>query len=375
MRRDPGAEARTSAARHLPAISAIPFRRSLCRKVICARPLRADPRCSAASTIGAMASMRSRAAPGERRAARGAARRRARRPAPRRGLDPGAGGPSLSGFWAYLRQGGAGNAGEALRFMSAPSWPPARPADPARQAAFGAFPKRRFSRPGAPRALIVFYRSAWLAGDRAPIEALADALRAEGFAVDGGLCDEPQGSGGLAPLRALPRWASLRRRAQRHRFSARLEDGARRSTPATRRSCKCGVSLATKRNGARRLRGLSPSDLAMNVALPEIDGRLFAGAISFKAPSGADRQSRICAARASAACRPRRLCRRPRRGLGGAAAQSAGATSGSPACSRTIPQGGRAGYAVGLDTSTPSRRRNRRAPRGYDVATISMRRR
>src|SRR4029077_19235608 len=35
-------------------------------------------------------------------------------------------------------------------------------------------------------------------------------------------------------------------------------------------------------------RGLSPSDLAMNVVLPELDGRLLTRAISFKAEADAD---------------------------------------------------------------------------------------
>ncbi len=35
-------------------------------------------------------------------------------------------------------------------------------------------------------------------------------------------------------------------------------------------------------------RGLGPRDLAMNVALPEIDGRILARAVSFKAPLGRD---------------------------------------------------------------------------------------
>src|SRR5207248_4723259 len=39
------------------------------------------------------------------------------------------------------------------------------------------------------------------------------------------------------------------------------------------------------RNGTR---GLGPRDLAMNVALPEIDGRILSRAVSFKAPLGRD---------------------------------------------------------------------------------------
>ena len=36
------------------------------------------------------------------------------------------------------------------------------------------------------------------------------------------------------------------------------------------------------------MRGLSPADLAMHVVLPEVDGRLFAGVVSFKSPGRRD---------------------------------------------------------------------------------------
>src|SRR5437773_998413 len=40
-------------------------------------------------------------------------------------------------------------------------------------------------------------------------------------------------------------------------------------------------------------RGLGPRDLAMNVALPEIDGRILARAVSFKAPLGRDPETEV----------------------------------------------------------------------------------
>ena len=50
------------------------------------------------------------------------------------------------------------------------------------------------------------------------------------------------------------------------------------------------VALSTnrRRDWLAAERGLSPSDLAMNVVLPEVDGRIFAGLISFKAVSPSD---------------------------------------------------------------------------------------
>ncbi len=44
------------------------------------------------------------------------------------------------------------------------------------------------------------------------------------------------------------------------------------------------LSTARRRDWAVAERGLSPADLAMHVVLPEVDGRIFAGAVSFKSP-------------------------------------------------------------------------------------------
>lgn len=52
------------------------------------------------------------------------------------------------------------------------------------------------------------------------------------------------------------------------------------------------VALATSRKKAwaEAERGLAPADLAMHVVLPEVDGRLFAGVVSFKEPGKKDPQ-------------------------------------------------------------------------------------
>ena len=48
------------------------------------------------------------------------------------------------------------------------------------------------------------------------------------------------------------------------------------------------LSTARREEWAESLRGLSPGDLAMHVVLPEVDGRLFAGVVSFKSPGERD---------------------------------------------------------------------------------------
>ena len=64
-------------------------------------------------------------------------------------------------------------------------------------------------------------------------------------------------------------------------FSARLDAGS------VLDEADCPVIQAvlegsTSSNGTTGQRGLGAADLAMNVVLPEIDGRIFGGVISFK---------------------------------------------------------------------------------------------
>ena len=97
-------------------------------------------------------------------------------------------------------------------------------------------------------------------------------------------------------------------------------------------------------------RGLGPSDLAMHVALPEIDGRILSRAISFKAANARDAQTEF----AAVAHRPladrvdfaAELARR------WASLRRKPPSDKRLAC--VLPdypaRGGRTGYAVGLDT-------------------------
>src|SRR5205807_1258004 len=71
-------------------------------------------------------------------------------------------------------------------------------------------------------------------------------------------------------------------------FSAIGDDG---TTPFDTASCpvfQVALSSARREDWASSLRGLSPADLAMHVVLPEVDGRLFAGVVSFKSASKRD---------------------------------------------------------------------------------------
>src|SRR6476659_9692892 len=137
--------------------------------------------------------------------------------------------------------------------------------------------------PGRPLAAIVFYRAYLLAADLAPIEALARALDREGLNVRAlyvaSLKDRDTGNFVSATLRDWAPRVVLNATA----FSARLDDAPSPLEAAGAPILQvvfAGSSLEAWQDSPR---GLSQSDLAMQVVLPELDGRLLTTAISFKA--------------------------------------------------------------------------------------------
>ncbi|MCA6121447.1 cobaltochelatase subunit CobN [Bradyrhizobium sp. WSM 1704] len=141
---------------------------------------------------------------------------------------------------------------------------------------------------GRPLALITFYRSYLAAGDTAPVDALIDALRSKGFAACGVFVTSLKAAGVADWFRThfaqFPPAVVVNATA----FSAGGDDG---TTPFDFASCpvfQVALSTARREHWAGSLRGLSPGDLAMHVVLPEVDGRLFAGVVSFKSAAERD---------------------------------------------------------------------------------------
>src|SRR5262249_44657120 len=134
-----------------------------------------------------------------------------------------------------------------------------------------------------PVALIVLYRANVLAADMAPIAALGQALERRD----------------LAPLAVAV--SSLKDPAIRPELEALLATKRpaivlnTTASPARRDDAPPVLALAAvpvlqpvlpgspRQAGRASPRGLAPADLAMNVVLPELDGRLLTRAISFKA--------------------------------------------------------------------------------------------
>ncbi|MDP5306934.1 cobaltochelatase subunit CobN [Paracoccus spongiarum] len=138
-----------------------------------------------------------------------------------------------------------------------------------------------------PLALVSFYRSYLAAADTGPVDALLGALRQAGFAACGVFAPSLKAPGLAGWLAAsLPRAPAVIVNATG--FSARDEVGR---TPFDGFDCpvfQIALSTNRRRDWLAAERGLSPSDLAMHVVLPEVDGRIFAGVVSFKAPAPRD---------------------------------------------------------------------------------------
>ncbi len=255
---------------------------------------------------------------------------------------------ALARIWRFFQDGGPENLRSFLGYASTLAGRPAAWRDSAPVASAGRFEAACFSGPDAgPRATIIFYRSLYLADDVAPILALADALRARGFAVDAiyvASLKEPESEAFVAA--SIDRFAPdviLNATA----FSARRDMGSvldRADAPVL----QVALATSTREAWTASARGANGADLAMNVVLPEVDGRIFTRAISFKQtaarsaaefdePRHAPEPSRIAFV-ADLAANWARLRRRPN-----AEKSLALILSDYPA------RRGRGGYAIGLD--------------------------
>ncbi len=273
----------------------------------------------------------------------------------------------LRRLWRYFREGGPENLAQAFRFMAARIgrdvvWdePKALPAAAVHAACCRPRRAPGLPMPEVPHALVTFYRSALLAGDIAPVDALADALQARGARVTAvsvtSLKDEAAAAILARIIAADPPDVILNTTA----FSAQRAGGGTVLDAADAPVLQVVQSGSARDAWAESTRGLGAADLAMNVVLPEVDGRLLGGVLSFKEvgpPDAAHEFSPVLhrpdpdrvAHVADLALAWARLRRTPRAG------------AASPACSRITPAR-RAGAATRWGStrrraSRPSRRR------------------
>lgn len=136
----------------------------------------------------------------------------------------------------------------------------------------------------APAVAVVFYRSYLTSADTDPVDALFAALRERGFAVSGLFVPSLKAAGAGAFLTQALADLNPVAVVNATAFSGRGGDGTSPLDAAGVPVFQVALSTARRRDWAGSSRGLSPADLAMHVVLPEVDGRLFAGVVSFKSP-------------------------------------------------------------------------------------------
>ena len=147
---------------------------------------------------------------------------------------------------------------------------------------------------GAPVAAIVFYRALLQAGDLAPVDAMISACR------EAGLNPLPLFSASLKDGDSAPILADLLRRGDADvilnmtSFAVSDPAGAGDEMPGLASAGPFGavdapvlqlvLSASRESNWQDSVAGLTARDLAMNVALPELDGRILSRAVGFKKP-------------------------------------------------------------------------------------------
>ncbi len=138
------------------------------------------------------------------------------------------------------------------------------------------------------RIIVTFYRAYLTSADTAPIAALIRSLRARGF----------EAVGLFAPSLKAPNAADWLRETivvlkpsaivNATSFSGKGASGTSPLDVAEVPVFQVALATSRRKAWAEAERGLSPADLAMHVVLPEVDGRINAGIVSFKEPGKRD---------------------------------------------------------------------------------------
>ena len=198
---------------------------------------------------------------------------------------------------------------------------------------------------------IIFYRALLLADDTAPVDALCAALAARGLAPAALF---------VTSLKDREAGAFLRQALERLKPSLIVTmtafaagGGADEPTPLDAPGVPVFqvVSAITKRAAWRDSpRGLGAADLAMHVVLPELDGRVLAGAIAFKDALPPQAGLAFTRFREPARAGPRRHGGGSDRRACSLAGLAARANAAIAVLMPDYPGApGRTGYAVGLD--------------------------
>jgi cobaltochelatase CobN len=191
-------------------------------------------------------------------------------------------------LWHYLREGGVKNFVNGLKFVTdvclntnySPESPQSIPK-------FGiySYPNLELQNNHKPRVSIIFYRAHYLSGNTKPIEALCQALIQKNLnplpLFVSSLRDEEV----QQQLLSLGQSYSLDLILNTTSFSVAKIDSESQTQLWHQLDIpvfQVILSGSTKEYWQNNFAGLTPRDVAMNVALPEVDGRIITRAISFK---------------------------------------------------------------------------------------------
>jgi len=204
-------------------------------------------------------------------------------------------------LWQYCVHGGPDNARDFLRYAASLIGHDSDWAEPRPLLRAGVYRPGRGAAPlealradwqaGAPVAAVVFYRALLQAGNLAPVDALAAALARAGLnplPIYVGSLKEPVSAETLAAIFAEAAPGIVLNATG---FAVSSPGAARRATPFDGAGCpvlQVVFSGGTEAAWAEGAQGLSARDIAMNVALPEVDGRVLSRAVSFKAEARFD---------------------------------------------------------------------------------------
>ena len=204
-------------------------------------------------------------------------------------------------LWRYLVEGGAENAASFLLHCRALIGDAEKPAGAAPLLKAGlwwpgtAWPTLDDLRgvwvPEAPAAAICFYRALVQSGQTAPVEALIRALRAEGINPLPVFISSLKDPVSVATLEAIFDEVPPEVVLNATGFAVSAPGAERKPTVLERDGAvvlQVVFSGSTAEAWEISAQGLSARDLAMNVALPEVDGRVLSRAVSFKSASRFD---------------------------------------------------------------------------------------
>ncbi len=194
-------------------------------------------------------------------------------------------------LWRYLVEGGAANAGKFLEgcgaILGGGEWPAeAQPLLKAGVLEIGtSHPPHQGEAGARPLAAVVFYRALVQSGQTEPVEALARALAARGLEVLPIFVSSLKDPVSIETVRALFTGRAPDVVVNLTGFAVSSPGGERVPTVLEEQAAvvlQAVLASGSAESWTTSAQGLSARDLAMSVALPEVDGRILSRAIAFK---------------------------------------------------------------------------------------------